>query len=120
MNFLVNILTGGLSTIIKDLTTAYSQKLDAKTEQERIAADERIATLEDQKEVILQAQKDKYERWMRMVFAFPFVVYVWKLVIWDKILGWGVTDDLSSTLWTVFYIILGNYFVTSVVNRIKK
>lgn len=85
----------------------------------RIALEEEVAALQARRDVILAAQSDPMERWVRIGFALPFVAYVWKLVVWDKLLGWGVTDNLSADLWNILYIVLGGYFVDTVVRRLR-
>lgn len=111
-------LINPLSGIAKDLAAAHLQKSNAQTEQERVASDERVRTLEARRDVILAAQADPMERWVRIGFALPFVLYIWKLVVWDKLVG-GVTDNLSPDLWNILYIVLGGYFVDTVVRRLK-
>jgi len=112
-------LINPLGQIADKLATAYAERSNAQTEQQRIAADERVRVLEARRDVILAAQSDPMERWVRIGFAVPFVLYIWKLVIWDKLLGWGATDNLSSDLWAILYIVLGGYFVDTVVRRLK-
>lgn len=85
----------------------------------RIALEGELATLEARKDVILKAQSDPFERWVRIGFALPFVLYLWKLVVWDKLLGWGATDNLSDDLWAILYIVLGGYFVDTIVRRFR-
>lgn len=119
LGFLLGLINP-LGRITEQLAAAYVQRSNAQTEQQRIAAEERISTLEARKSVILQAQSDPMERWVRIGFALPFILYLWKLVIWDKLLGWGATDDLSADLWAISYIVLGGYFVDTVVRRLKQ
>ncbi|WP_298966123.1 hypothetical protein [uncultured Roseibium sp.] len=102
------------------LADAYAARESAKTERERIRWDERVRKLEARKESILQAQKDPYERWVRIGFAFPFVVYINKLVLWDKVLGLGATDPLSADLTQIMMIVIGGYFVDTVVRRVMR
>lgn len=109
-----------LGTISEDLKEAYRAKQDAKTEQERIAAGERISILEARKTSILAAQSDPFERWVRIGFAFPVVVYQGKLLLWDKVLGLGSTDPLSPELQTFVAIVVGGYFVVDGIKRIWK
>lgn len=108
---LLSLVTGPLTSISHDLKEAYQSKLNAANDAERIAADERINLLEARKSTILAAQSDPIERWVRVGFALPCVVYINKLYIWDKVLGWGVTDNLSPELWQILWIVLGGYFV---------
>ncbi len=117
---LLGFLSGPLSNISEDLKEAYQSKLRAQNDAERIAADERIALLEARRATILVAQSDRYERFVRIGFAFPFVVYINKLILWDKVLEWGVTDGLSPELYQIMMIVLGGYFVDTVVKRIVK
>lgn len=119
-NILSALFTGPLKAISNDLKEAYQTKLNAKNDAERIAADERIALLEARKSSVLAAQSDPYERWVRILLALPFVVYINKLVVWDKVLGWGVTDALSSDLYDIMMIVLAGYFVDSAIKRFKR
>lgn len=121
-NALLGLLTGPLSSISRDIKEAYQSKLAAKNDAERILADERIAVLEARKTSILAAQSDPIERWVRVGFAFPFVVYINKLVLWDKVI-WGgqvATDALGSDLTHILMIVLGGYFVDTVARRFTK
>lgn len=117
---LLGFLSGPLSSISNDLKEAYQSKLAATNDKERIAADERINLLEARKSIILAAQSDPFERWIRILFALPFAIYIWKLVVYDKVLLWGVTDNLSTDLWNMFYIILGGYFLETTVRTFRK
>lgn len=100
----------GIGSIAKQLVAAYAQKADAKTEQERIAADERIRTLEAR----ANAQRPM-DAVMRMVFAIPVAAYYGKIFLIDKVFGLGVTDGLSPELTTISLSILGFYFLHSLV-----
>jgi hypothetical protein len=114
------LFTTALGQVTKDLTNAYQSKINAQTEQERIAAEERIATLEARKTTILAAQSDPYERWIRIGWSVPFILYNCKLVVWDKMLGLGTTDPLSPELYSVMMICLGGYFFTSGIKGLFK
>lgn len=119
LKLLLSFFSGPLTSISNDLKEAYQSKLNAANDKEKIAAEERIAVLEARKSVILAAQSDPFERFVRIAFAIPFILYVGKTVIWDKILQWGVTDNLSGDLWTLFYIVVGGYFLDTTVRRFK-
>lgn len=116
---ILSIFGGGvLSSISNDLKEAYQSKLNASNDKERIIADERIALLEARKSSILAAQQSPVERWIRFGFAFPFVVYLNKLLIWDKVLAFGATDSLSPELTQLFWIVIGGYFVDATVRGV--
>lgn len=113
-------LVGVISkNLISEIADARVKVTDAKTEQERIAAQERLDILTARKDIILQGQKDKVERWIRVLWAVPFVIYTWKLIVWDKVLGLGATDSLSPTLEYIMWTILGSYFLDSTIKKIR-
>ncbi len=116
---LLGLVSGPLTRVSNDIKEAYQSKLKAQNDSERILADERIAILEARKTSILAAQSNPAERWVRAGIAFPFVVYINKLVLWDKVLGWGVTDPLSPELAQIMMVVLGGYFIDTIVRRFK-
>ena len=46
----------------------------------------------------------------RPLFAFAFIIYVWKVVVWDKMLGLGSTDALSGDVAQWATVVLTAYF----------
>lgn len=114
------LASGGIAAIGRELRAAHEAKLKAANDSERIAADLAIAELEARRAVILAAQSDKAERWVRIAFAAPFVVYFWKLIIFDKVLGLGVTDPLSPMLTEVMWIVIGGFFFVSAARILRK
>lgn len=114
------LASGGLAAIGRELRAAHEAKLRAANDSERIAADVRIRGLEARQASILAAQGDRFERWVRIAFAVPFVVYIWKLVLWDKVLGLGATDALSPMLADIMWIVIGGYFLVSTARVIRK
>lgn len=118
---LAKILTGGvLQDVTSKLEAAYQAKLNAENDAQKVAADLQIHNLETRRDIILQAQKDRFERWVRILFALPFIVYIWKLVIWDKVAGLGITDSLSPTLENIMWTVIGGYFVQWTIGGFKK
>ena len=119
MNFLLSLINP-LKTITQEIARYQIEKLKADTDEKRLEYDERIKTLESRKQIILQAQSDPVERWIRVLFAVPFIVYIWKLVIWDKVLGLGVTDDLSDNLWYIMMTVLMGYFIDAGIKKVMR
>lgn len=106
-------LTGGaIQAIGSELNQAYANKLKAETDSEKLDVEKRIATLEAQKSVLLAEQGNWVTRWIRPAFALPFVVYNFKIIVWDKVLGLGTTDPLSTEFWQLQMIVFGAYFLT--------
>lgn len=120
LKFLLSFVSGPLTSISSDIKEAYESKLKAQNDAERLAADERINLLEARKTIILAAQSDPFERWIRIGIAFGPVVYLNKIFIWDKVLKLGVTDGLSSELSHIMMIVIAGYFLDATVKRFKK
>lgn len=114
------IASGGLSGITKSLENAYTARLKAATDSEKLATDLKIRELEARRDSILAAQRDKFERWVRIGFAAPFVAYNAKLIIYDKMLGWGVTDPLSAELSQIQMTVIAGYFLFASVKAVRK
>lgn len=100
-----------VSDITKQITEERTKQLASKNESERIASNERIRDLEIQRDVIIQSQKERVGEWVRLAWALPFIIYIWKLLLWDKVMDWGATDPLSPTLEYILWTVLGGYFL---------
>lgn len=111
---------GSLNTYYKAKADAEVRLADAKTEQDKINAERDIKMYQGRIDVIENAQKDPYERFIRIGFALPFVIYVWKLVVWDITLGMGATDPLSEDLMTLMWIVVGGYFADAIVKKVMR
>ena len=103
---------GGIAAIGKELNRAYQAKLDAKNSAERIDAEKQIAVLEARQAVLIAEQGSWRTSWIRPVIAAPFAVFIWKIVVWDKVLGWGTADALSENMTWVMTVVIGAYFLT--------
>lgn len=105
IGLIARFLSGG---VVKALARAYEQRSNAKTEQERIAAEVHIAQLEaNQRNRELGGRVTAI---VQALWAAPFVVYNAKLIIWDKVLGLGATDPLSAPLYDTQVAIVSFYF----------
>jgi hypothetical protein len=82
---------------------AYKAKLDAANSHDRIAADlagQAIAAeIEARKSadaVIIAEQGRWYTAVIRPLLAIPVIIFMWKVIVWDKVLGLGTTDALAG------------------------
>ena len=122
MGFLANLLATPiigaiLGPIVNGLLTAQKQKLDAAGSHEaRVAEIAQKAIDLDRREaevnasVVTAEQGNWMTRWVRPVWSMPFILFTWKVVVWDKMLGWGQTDPLDPKMWSVFMLMVGAYF----------
>jgi hypothetical protein len=115
--WLGNLVAGPL---LQKALDAYRAKLTADNASEKIAADlaaRELAVEQREKEVDAKIVIAEQGRWYtalpRPLFAFAFIIYVWKVVVWDKVLAYwthGVTDPLSGDVGQWAMIVLTAYF----------
>jgi hypothetical protein len=124
MAWLLSFLSGPL---LNSLVNAYKAKLDAGNTRDAKAVDLAVAEIGADiaaraaaKEIILAEQGWWVTAIIRPLFALPFVIFAWKVVVYDKVLGWGVTDAIDPNMWSVFLAVVGSYFGLSAIDRIAK
>jgi hypothetical protein len=109
-----NVL-GGLAGKLAD---AYKAKAAAQTDEARIAADVIISQLQARQAAVIAGG-----RWIAPIqaaFAGMFLIYYAKLIIWDKVLGLGVTDGLSPSLENLSMIVISFIFLQAGVDRLRR
>ena len=121
----LNWFGGGIiGQIGKELNKAYQAKLQSKNNSERIEADKQIEFWEARRSILVAESAHKnaviMRAVMRAVLATPVAVVMWKLFVWDKVLGWGATDSLSPELWNFIWIVTGFYFVYETAGLFKR
>lgn len=124
-----------LSPIINGFLTAQKQKLDAagshearavELSQQALALERREAELNAS--VVIAEQGNWMTRSVRPIWSLPFILFTWKVIVWDKLLGWGTTDPLDPKMWGVFMLMVGAYFggrsaekvATTIANAFKR
>lgn len=132
---LLGLLPKAFDTV-QGITTAISNEkialINAKTDQERIAAQERLAALQAQRDVMLsESQRSNWNIYFRSLIALGPAVILLKIFVWDKSIGPFVgcvgkdpdscgmfnTDSLDPNLWYVVMVVLGFYFLTEMKNK---
>lgn len=122
---LVSLLPGvftSLNSIAAAIANERIAAVNAKTAQERVAAEERVKSLEAQRDVLVNdAKYSKLDVWMRTLIASGPAFILCKIFFYDKGLGWGTTEiGNNDYLWNVIMIVLGFYFVTSVASFFRR
>ncbi len=114
LGWLGNLLGGPFAKAAVD---AYRAKLTAENTSEKIAAGlaaRELAVEQREAEIAARVVIAEQERWYtalpRPLFAFAFVIYVWKVVVWDKVFGLGSTAALSGDVAQWAMIVLTAYF----------
>jgi hypothetical protein len=114
LGWLGNLLGGPFAKAAVD---AYRAKLTAENTSEKIAADlaaREMSVEQRERELAVEVAVAEQGRWYtalpRPLFAFAFIIYVWKAVVWDKVLGLGTTEALSGDVSQWAMIVLSAYF----------
>lgn len=119
-------VTSVVNTLTSRIADARIAAINAKTQEERIAAEERQKSLEMQRDVLVQSLQSRAGLQQaeagvsianiitRTFLAAPVGIVLWKIFVWDKAFGqWtgGRTDALSGELWQVITAVIGFYFL---------
>lgn len=113
-------LADPISRIAGKIADARIASIQASTDKERIEQEERVKALEARRDVLKAESDGRVNSIIRALLAAPIVVFLWKVIIWDKVLALGTTDDLSENLWYVTMMVLGFYYVHWTVGRLKR
>jgi hypothetical protein len=113
-------LLSGLFGTINGITNAIANEkiaaLTATTQQEQIAANERVATLQQRRDVLIaDAAHGSWDIWIRTLIAIGPAIYLFKIFVIDKTFGFLFhtdTDPLDPNLWQVVMVVLGFYFLS--------
>lgn len=124
---LLGMLPGAFKSIDK-ITDAISnerlKKIEAKTKEEQIAAEERVKTLEAQRDALIaQSNKSSVPIYVQSFVGACVAFLVGKLLVWDKALGqwtYGHTDPLGDDLRWIMISVMGFYFLSSTAYILKK
>jgi len=125
MGFLSTIIGAfdPISRITESIAKAKIAAANAQTDREKIAAEERVATLEARRAVMIAEAGSRINSIMRALLALAVVIIVWKLLVWDKALGqWtgGYTDKLSDLDQHLIIAVIGFYFLYELGARWKR
>lgn len=117
-------LISPIEHITTEIQKTRQEKLKADTDQARIAADERIKTLEQRKEVLVAEAGTPINQFTRTGLAIGPMIYLNKVFLWDKVIGSFLghscykgecsvfnTDALDDNLWKIVVAVVSFYFL---------
>ena len=98
--WLASFLSG---PIVNGVIEAYKARLAAENSQDAVAADlagkaiaAEIEARRSADAVIIAEQGRWWTAIVRPLLALPVIIYLWKVVVWDKVLALGSTDPLAG------------------------
>lgn len=121
-------ISSAIETITGKIVALKVAQANALTDQERIHADENIRVLEAQRDILIKQSTDAEHitALTRLGFALPVAVVIYKVLIWDKVVGslFGcsgdttgklecvkfTTDALDPNLWWIVFAAICFYF----------
>jgi len=109
-----------VSRVVTRLADAKVEMAKAQTDETKILAKERVASLEARAAVLIAESGDPLNRFMRFVLALGPAVFLLKVFIWDKVLKLGTTDNLSDDLWKVVVAVIAFYFLYDMTARWRR
>jgi hypothetical protein len=125
LSLLLGLIPGALATV-NGITNAIANEriagLNATTQQDKIASDERVNTLLARRDALLAASHSPWTSVMQFMIALGPMIVLNKILIWDKALGdytSGHTDSLDPNLWWVITATVGFYFLADTIKRFK-
>ena len=129
---LITVIPRAFNTVDNVTNAISNQKIaaiKATTDEERIAAEERVKTLEARRDVMVaEAGSTRVNAYVRAVLASIVIVVLAKLMAWDKVVGslagcsqaqkgtcgLFTTDPLDDNQWKVIMVVIGFYFLAEI------
>jgi len=113
--------------VFNSIVEAYKAKLAATNTQDKLAVD--LAVKEIEAEIAARAQAcaivvAEQGRWwtsmIRPLAALPVVIYIWKVIVYDKVLGLGTTDAITGDVGTWAGVIITTYFGGRTIEKVAR
>lgn len=122
-----SVVSKGFTEILGGMRQINKDRLAAANDKNRVDADKYIAGLDTQEKlwemqaaIVMKEQGSWKTSWIRPAFAFPFVFYNTKVIVWDMCLGLGSTPALNEQMFWVEVTIVGSYFLGRPVEKLAK
>lgn len=124
LQWILSILS---APVFNSIVDAYKAKLAAANTQDKLAVD--LAVKEIEAEIAARAQASaiivaEQGRWwtsmIRPLAALPVVIYIWKVVVYDKVFGLGTTDPITGDVGTWAGVIITTYFGGRTIEKVAR
>ena len=113
--------------VIKGAIDAYKAKLEAGSNQDKLAAELAEKDLDLQareRELNVQQNINDSGRWWtaapRAIVCWAMAIFIAKVVIWDTVLGWGTTLALKGIVADAFNAVIVMWFGGRTVEKVAR
>lgn len=126
-------LISPIEHITTEIQKTKQEQLKADTDQERIAAGERISALQQRRDVLIAESTTPINQITRTGLAIGPMIYLLKVFIWDKVIGSFLghscykgdcsifnTDALDDNLWKVVVAVVSFYFLYDIGKQVTR
>jgi hypothetical protein len=128
MQWLLSLFTGPvLNAITGPFLEAYKVKLAAANGQDKLAVELAVKEIEAEIEarkaanaIIIAEQGRWWTSMIRPLAALPVVIFMWKVIIYDKVLGLGSTDPITGDVATWAGVIVTAYFGGRTIEKVAR
>lgn len=93
------------------LERSYARKLAAEGASEKLEADKEISFWERRVEALNASVHDRWHS-PRNIMGLSVAIYVFKIVVWDSVLGLGVTQYPGEQVTFIVMTVIAFYFVS--------
>lgn len=116
-------LLGTLLSLIPGLSNLASQVLQSKFDKDVKLYSAKAGVAKDVAVEAIRAQAQVQTKWwfvalIPALWGSIFLAYDAKIVVWDKMFGWGVTDPLDPNMWYVHLAVVTGFFGQVITERI--
>lgn len=107
--------------VISGLVDGYKAKLASVNTTDATALElakaDLLAQIEARKQAAIVAGTS-FGGLVQFLFALPVIVYETKVILWDKVFGWGSTDPITGEVAQWASLIIGFYFGGQIVSGV--
>ena len=105
-----------IAAITKSIADTKIAMAQAATDQEKTHAEERMTALQAQRDVLIaESAHSPWPMRLQVAGAIGPIMYVSKILIWDKCLKLGSTDPADPHVWYIIGVVYGFLFLHTVV-----
>jgi len=113
--------------VLNSIVDAYKARLAAANAQDKLAVELAVKEIEaeitarkDANALIIAEQGRWWTAIIRPLAALPVVIYIWKVIVYDKVLGMGTTDPITGEVATWAGVIVTTYFGGRTIEKVAR